>query len=92
MIKKYFQTINQETILNLNSLKCPSFPLDVDLNVAGELISRVILTEFGQIIKFIYVSTHLNIRAVLIFAGHSADIIIIFGTSHRYNNSNEIIS
>ena len=82
MIKKNFQTINQETILQLHILKCPSLPLDVDLNVAGELISRVILTEFGQIIKFMYIYTHLNIRAVLIFADHSADIVIIFGTSH----------
>jgi len=57
--------------------------------VGGELISRVILTEFGQIIKFMYIYIHLNIRAVLIFADHSADIVIIFGTSQRYNNSNE---
>lgn len=88
MIKKYFQTINQELFLSYTPW---NVLLDVDLNVAGELISRVILTEFGQIIKFMYIYTHLNIRSVSIFADHAADIVIIFGTSHRYKNNNEII-
>lgn len=59
--------------------------------MAGELISWVVLTEFGKIIKYVYIYTHLDVRAVLLFAGHSADILIIFATSHCYNNSNEII-
>lgn len=54
---KYFQTISQQTILKLHTLKCPSLPLDVDLDVASELISRVILSEFDQIIKFMYIYT-----------------------------------
>lgn len=89
MIKKYFQTVNQDTVLKLHALKCPFLPLGVDLDVAGELIGRVSLTEFGQIIKFRYTYTRLNIRVVLIFTDHSANIVTIFGTSQRYNNNSE---
>lgn len=82
-MKKYFQTVNQDTVLKLHTLKCPFLPLGVDLDVAGELIGRVSLTEFGQITEFRYIYTHLNIRVVLIFADHAADIVIIFWTSQR---------